>query len=355
MFDFIIIGGGIAGISAGARLSSLGRVLVLEAEEGLAYHASGRSAAMFEENYGAPSVKLLSQASRPHHEAANVLTPRGLMVLALEGQERLFEDDLTELRLPRITKEDARDLVPILNTDLIVGAGYHPDAWDLDTDLLLNGFARELRQNGEIQTRARVTGITRLTHGWQVETTNGCHDGHILVNAAGPWADDIANMAGVAPVGLQAYRRSMARLPAPDGQDVSNWPMFMGAGESWYAKPDAGALIVSPADADPLPPQDAWADDMVLAEGLARYEEHVTTPVTRILANWAGLRTFAPDRSLVLGPAPADQGFIWCAGQGGYGMQSAPAASQLLADLVAGRQPDLPEEIVRTLTPDRFS
>ncbi len=355
MFDFIVIGGGIAGISTAARLSKHGRVVVLEAEEALAYHASGRSAAMFEENYGAPSVVALNCASRAHHEAAGVLTPRGLMVLGLHGQEELLAQDLQELHLPRIPMEDACDLVPILNPDVITGVGYHPDAWDLDTDLLLNGFAREVRTNGEIHTKAKVSGVTRLANGWQVESSAGVFEGHNLVNAAGPWADEVAAMAGIATVGLQAYRRSMARLPAPDGRDVTAWPMFMGVNESWYAKPDAGALIVSPAEADPIAPQDAWADDMVLAEGLARYEEHVTVPVTRMIANWAGLRTFAPDKALVLGRAPEDEGFIWCAGQGGYGMQSSPAAAQLVADLVAGQTSELPQDVVRSLSPARFA
>ena len=128
--------------------------------------------------------------------------------------------------------------------------------------------------------------------------------------------------------------------------------MFFGVGETWYAKPDAGALLVSPADEDPVEPQDAWADDMVLAEGLARYEEMVSVPVTRPLATWAGLRSFAPDRALVLGPDPDEPSFIWCVGQGGYGFQTAPAASALLADLVMGRTPQIAAEFVAQITPD---
>ena len=146
----------------------------------------------------------------------------------------------------------------------------------------------------------------------------------------------------------------MARIAAPAGHDVTHWPMVFGAGEDWYAKPDAGALIVSPAEEHPSEPHDAFADDMVLAEGLARYEAHMTAPVTRMLANWAGLRTFSPDRQLVLGPSPQDAAFIWCAGQGGYGFQTAPAASQLLADLVAGTTPALDPATIAALDPARF-
>jgi glycine/D-amino acid oxidase-like deaminating enzyme len=146
----------------------------------------------------------------------------------------------------------------------------------------------------------------------------------------------------------------MARIPAPGGHDVSGWPMLFGVGETWYAKPDAGALIVSPAEEHPMDAHDAWADDMVLAEGLARYEEMVNEPVTRLISNWAGLRTFSPDRVLVIGPDPREPAFFWLAGQGGYGFQSAPAASQLAADLLSGRRSDLSADLVDSLSPARF-
>ncbi|TMV82614.1 FAD-dependent oxidoreductase [Thioclava sp. BHET1] len=261
--DFLIIGGGIAGVSAAARLSHLGSVTLLEAEDTLAHHASSRSAALYEPNYGLPPVLELTRASRAHLAEAEggVLSPRGLMIVG------------------------------------------NPEE---------------------------------------------------LLKAAGPWADHVAGLAGLAPLGLTPYRRSMARIPAPGGHDVSRWPMLFGVGESWYAKPDAGALIVSPAEEDPMEPHDAFADDMVLAEGLARYEEMVTEPVTRLLANWAGLRTFAPDRVLVIGPDPRDGDFLWSAGQGGYGFQTAPAASRLLADLAAGQAPEIASATVQALAPGRL-
>ena len=175
-----------------------------------------------------------------------------------------------------------------------------------------------------------------------------------IVNAAGPWVDQVAAMAGIRPLGFTPFRRSMARIPAPGGHDVSRWPMMFGPGEDWYAKPDAGALIVSPAEEDLMEPHDAWADDMVLAEGLARYEEMVTEPVTRLISSWAGLRTFSPDRVLVIGRDPREPSFFWLAGQGGYGFQTCPAASRLAADLIGGRTPELDADLVAALSPARF-
>lgn len=355
MDDFLIIGGGVAGTSAGARLAKLGRVRLLEAEEALAYHASGRSAALFEESYGTPAVVAMNHASRSYHEDAGYLSPRGLMVVGATGQDAQLSEDMAQMKLDRIGIDQACALMPILNANVLCGAGYHAEAWDIDTDQLVQGFARALRKNGEIVTSAKVTAITRQSGGWQVETPKGMFKGRNLVNAAGAWVDGIAAMAGVAPIGIRPLRRSMARIPAPGGLDVSGWPMTLNAGETWYAKPDAGALIVSPADADPTTPHDAWADDMVLAEGLARYEEMVTEPVTRVMSNWAGLRSFTPDGNLAIGPAADDQSFIWFAGQGGYGMQSSPAASQLLADIVGGTPSELESNTVTSLSAARFA
>ena len=219
----------------------------------------------------------------------------------------------------------------------------------------MQDYARTLKGNGgQVITNARVTNLAKTPNGWQVETAKETYTCTHILNAAGAWADQIAAMAGIAPIGLTPLRRSMARIPAPGGHDVSKWPLFFGVGEAWYAKPDAGALLVSPADEDPAEPHDAWADDMVLATGLARYEAMVTPPVERLLTSWAGLRSFAPDRTLVLGPDPAEPSFIWSAAQGGYGFQTAPAASQLVADLTFGRTPALAPEAIAQLTPDRL-
>jgi len=356
--DFLIIGGGIAGLSTGARLADLGTVLLLESEPALAYHASGRSAALYEAQYGKPTTIALNLASRADHESLDggVLSPRGLMLLAGPGEEEVFAHDAAQMGLEVIGSDEAATLIPALNPDAIAGAAVHDDAWDIDTDRLIQHFARVIRDHGgTVQMGAAVTGIEKRAGGWLVRTKAGDHAARILVDAAGAWADGVAAMAGIAPIGITPLRRSVARVPAPGGLDVSGWPMLLGAGERWYAKPDAGQMIVSPADEDPVSePHDAWPEDLTLAEGIARYQAFVTEEVTRLTASWAGLRSFAPDRALVLGPEPADPSFVWVAGQGGYGFQTAPAASRLIADLLGGDVPELDAATVQALSPARF-
>jgi glycine/D-amino acid oxidase-like deaminating enzyme len=354
--DFLIIGGGIAGLSAAARLSHLGAVTVVEAEDALAHHASGRSAALFEPHYGLPPVVALSLASEAYfRKAEGVLSPRGMMLVARSDQQAAFDADADGMQLERIAVDEACARVPILKPERVAHVAAADHAWDIDTDLLMQRFAREIRRNGgEILNGARVTGIRRAGGAWHVTTANGGLAGRLLVNAAGAWADQVAALAGVRPLGLTPLRRSMARIPAPGGHDVRSWPMIFGAGETWYAKPDAGALIVSPAEEHPMEPHDVWADDMVLAEGLARYEEMVTEPVTRLITSWAGLRTFTPDRVPAIGRDPDEPDFFWAAGQGGYGFQTSPAASVLVADLVAGGVPEMESGTIAALDPARF-
>lgn len=356
--DFLIIGGGIAGISTAARLSHLGSVTLLEAETALGYHTSGRSAAMYEGSYGLPPVVALNRASYTYLSQANggVLSPRGILLVGRADQRDAFAQDVADMGADVITVAEALTMVPILNPDKVVLAAYDAQASDLDTDLLMQNFAREARGNGaQILTGNRVTRVRRTATGWVVDTAKGSHEARVLVNAAGSWVDQVAEMAGIAPLGFTPMRRSMARIPAPGGHDLRKWPMMMGPGEDWYAKPDAGKLLVSPAEEHPMVPHDAFADDMVLAEGLARYEEMVTEPVTRLEISWAGLRTFAPDRALVIGRSPQDAAFFWVAGQGGYGFQTSPAASQLAADMVAGRAPEIDAAMVAALSPVRFA
>ena len=263
-------------------------MIVLEGEDNLAHHASGRSAALYEPHYGAAPVVGLSLASGDYFRAQpNILSPRGMLIVAKADEAAGLARDAKAMAMDQITAEEARDIVPILNLDVVKSAAYADHAWDIDTDLLIQGFGKTARGHGaRILTKARVSAVERIAGGWRVTSGAGEFTAALLINAAGAWVDQVAAMAGVTPMGFQPNRRSMARIPAPGGHDVSRWPMTFGVGETWYAKPDAGALIVSPAEEHPMPPHDAFADDMVLAEGLARYEEMVSEPVTRLISNW---------------------------------------------------------------------
>ena len=354
--DVIVIGGGVAGLTLAAELAPWTRVLVLEAEAAVGHHTSGRSAALYEPTYGKPSVRDLSIASGDWYHASGLLSPRGLLILGRETEREMFEHDLAAMGMERLPLDEAFARVPVLRRDVVTMAGFHGNAFDIDTDRLLQDSVARIRAaGGTVRLRARVDGIARDGGVWRLSLGAEVVVAPVLVNAAGSWVTHVAALAGVAGPRFQPYRRSMARIPAPGGLDVSGWPMIFGAGETWYAKPDAGALIVSPAEEHPMEPCDAWADDMVLAEGLARYEEFVAEPVTRMLANWAGLRTFAPDRVLVIGPDPVARGFFWQAGQGGYGFQTAPAASRLGADLILGRAPQVGADLVAAVSPGRFA
>lgn len=358
MTDIIIIGGGIAGISAAATLAPNASVTLLEAEPQLGYHASGRSAAMFLEDYGNETVRALNHASHDHHKTANggVLSQRGLMLVARPSEQAEFTTEARGFNVQQLSITEARNLFPILHPENTGFIGYRDDAFDLDADRLLQNYTGEARRGGAtIVANAKVTAITKSGSKWEVLTATAPYRADIIINAAGAWVDEVATMAGIPPLGFQPMRRSMARLPAPGGLDVSRWPFVDSVGERWYAKPDAGCWLVSPSEAHPVQPHDAWADDMVLAEGLDRYSEMVTEPVTRLQSSWAGLRTFAPDRALVIGRDTTDSGFFWLAGQGGYGFQTAPAASALIADLVLSRAPELPSKIVTAVNPNRFT
>ena len=361
--DVIVIGGGIAGISAAAEIAADARVLVLEGEAHPGYHSTGRSAAIFIRNYGNTTLRALNAAAEPVFLAPEgisdspLLSPRGEMLVATGDELDVLECYIAGGEgLERLSAAQAVELVPILRPDAIAGAVIERGARDIDVERMLQGYARLLRaRGGQIETRAQVSGLRRDGDHWQVTAGSETYRAPVVVNAAGAWADDLARLAGVAPMRIQPMRRSAAILPAPEGLDVSGWPLFGSVAETWYAKPEAGKLMVSPADEDPVDPHDAWPDDMVLAEGLHRYEQAVTVPVTRVERSWAGLRSFAPDRTPVAGFAPDAPGFFWLAGQGGYGVQTAPALALHAAALVTGAASALAPDIVSALSPGRFS
>jgi D-arginine dehydrogenase len=359
--DVLVIGGGIAGISAAARLAVDARVIVLEAEPFLGHHSTGRSAAVFIRNYGNATLRALNAASaaflaEPSGVAdSTLLAPRGELLIAEAGDEARFDDYLAGSDgLETLTPAQASELVPILRPEAISRAAIEWDAQDIDVDRLLSGFAKRLRSlGGEAVTNARVQAISHTNGQWVVSVGPEEFSAPILINAAGGWADQIAGLAGVRKVGLRALRRSAVLIPAPDGYDVRHWPLFANAAEKWYAKPDAGRLLISPAEEHEVEPHDVWPDDMVLAEGLHRFEQAVNISITRVERSWAGMRSFVTDRTPVVGFSPDAEGFFWLAGQGGYGVQTSPALSQLAADLCLGRTSSLNPEVVDALSAGR--
>lgn len=362
--DVIVVGAGIAGVGLAAHLADRCRVVLLETEARPGYHASGRSAAIFLKNYGNPAIRALTAASEtalvdpdPALTDRPLLSPRGSLMIAAEHELAAFAAHMeTATGVEEISPDEAVARFPLLRRETIVRAAYEDDARDMDADRLMQGWVRMIRRRGgRIADATEALRIERTGALWRVAGREVGFEAPVVVNAAGAWADMVAERAGLAPLGLRPLRRSAAIVRVPEGHDPRGWPEVGPASEDWYAKPDAGRLMVSPADEDPVDPHDAWADDMVLAEGLDRFEQAMTMPVTRIEGSWAGLRTFAPDRTPVAGYDPVAEGFFWLAGQGGYGIQTAPALSRLAAALVLGEAPEAAlVPLVAALSPARF-
>jgi D-arginine dehydrogenase len=364
--DVLVIGAGMAGVGAAARLAPERRVVVLEMEERPAHHTTGRSAASFILNYGNAVLRALNRASEEVLRTGGdldeggtgrgFLGPRGLLYVAAEGHEAHLDHAMDGASgMEEIAADEAVRHFPLLRRDRVARAAVERDASDIDVDALLQAFLRTLRRHGgEVVPHAEVSTMLRRGGTWRVETPAGSFEAPVVVDAAGAWGDVVAARARIAPIGLQPMRRSIAVVPVPEGHDPRRWPLVASAAEDWYAKPDGGRLWVSPADEDPVEPHDAWPDDLVLAEGIDRFQRMVAMEVRRVERSWAGLRTFAPDRTPIVGPEPEAEGFFWLCGQGGYGIQTAPALSRLAADLVLGLPPALPDATVGALSPARF-
>lgn len=349
-YDAAVVGGGIAGVSAAYELARAGAsVIVLEREADLAHHTTGRSAAQYLENYGEEAVRRLTLASRPFFEAppagfadAPLLAPRPM--LEVGGPDR--RDAVADLArrgaamVPSIRLIDRAEiavLCPVLRPTAAAWGAYEPEALDLDVMALHQGYVRGLRAaGGEIARSAEVGSITPDGAAWALATAGRTVRAGLLVNAAGAWADELAVSAGVARVGLRPLRRTAFTVGLPAGVDGRAWPLVHDIDEGWYFKPEGDGLLVSPADETPSDPCDARADPADVALALDRLREATTLEVRHVRSAWAGLRTFAPDRVLVLGPDPDVASFIWCAGQGGFGIQTAPAAAQLVAAEATG-------------------
>ncbi len=364
-FDIAVIGAGMAGATAAAALSADNRVVLIEAEEVAGYHTTGRSAAIWIQNYGPPDVRELTRLSRAFYEnppagfaEAPLIRHRPVLTLATEAQMPALEVALAVgLGIKRLTTEQAEALVPALRPGYLAGAALEEDAFDMDVAEIQQGYLRLLRSRGGVLgLRSRAGRIERQGGVWAVETaTATVFRAPVVVNAAGAWGDEVARIAGAAPLGLEPRRRTAA-IVDPSPFDVSDWPMIIDVNEGWYARPEARTrLMVSPADATPTHPHDVQPEEIDIAIGIDRMQQALDIPVRRVEHSWAGLRTFTPDGSLAFGWDPRVDGFFWCVGQGGYGIQTAPAAGRFVADLVMRRDPGDAATLLPMVTPARFS
>lgn len=369
-FDIIVIGAGIAGASIAAHLSSNAQVVVLEMEERAGYHTTGRSAASFEPNYGPPPMLAFTRASAGFFNEppqgfrdGPLLLQRDSIFFMPEGQEQQAERLLkTSAGLVEISNATARQAFPILRENYAVRSFLDANTGDIDVDLLHRGYLKLFKERGgTMLLNAQVTGLHYNAGHWQLTTAQGMITAPIVVNAAGAWGDEIAKLAGIKPIGLTPKRRSIGLIPLDhiEPREFAHWPAVTDVGETWYAKPQSGKLMVSSADATPVEPHDAYADDMAIAEGVERLMNATTLEVERMDHSWGGLRTFANDGNPVIGFERSAEGFFWLVGQGGYGIQTAPSLSQLAAQMVL--QKPLPQAAfehgldLKHIFPDRFS
>ncbi|MGF7156535.1 NAD(P)/FAD-dependent oxidoreductase [Novosphingobium gossypii] len=355
-FDIAIVGAGMAGASLAAAVGGRARVLLLEAEDSPGYHATGRSAAFWTESYGGPGVQPLTTASGPVLRDLGVLTPRSALTLGRAGQEAdvaAFAARYPAVAMQLLDRDGILARVPALRPEWTCGA-LEPSTCDIDVAALHQHYLREARRAGvELWCRAGLTGAERTADGWELALAVGrTARARVLVDAAGAWADDVARLAGVAPVGIVPYRRTIAQVAvAADVPD--DLPLVLDVAERFYFKPESGRLWLSPHDETPSSACDAAPEEIDVALAVDRLEQVVDWPVERVEHRWAGLRSFAPDRLPVYGFAPQDAAFFWFAGQGGFGIQTAPAAADLGARLLLGAGPGAVDP--QPFAPQRFS
>jgi D-arginine dehydrogenase len=350
--DFIVVGAGIAGASVASFLSAHGKTIVLEREAQPGYHSPGRSAAIFMESYGSAQVRALTRASRAFFEAPPesftdipLLQKRDALTIASTDQLDLLKAAFEELKpkapdLIWIDAQAALARAPVLRPEAVAAALYDPAVQDIDVNALHQGYLRVVRRaGGSIVCNAEVLGATCEQDQWTIETASGeKFSAPIVVNASGAWCDEIARLAGAAPIGLSPKRRSAFTFAAPAGMDVSAWPMLFSVDESFYIKPDAGQLLGSPANADPVAPHDVQPEELDIAIGIDRIQQATTLTIRRPSHAWAGLRSFVADGDLVGGFDPRVTGFFWVAAQGGYGVQTSAAMGEACAALIRGQE-----------------
>lgn len=352
MADFVVIGGGVAGLSAAAALAPHGRITLLEAEEAFGYHSSGRSATFSHFGIGNSTVRALTEYSRvfflaPDDDRAD--PPLGRRATALFVATHAMMDALESLHAAMARFTDGlswadeaamRTLFPPLRVgpDAVIRGVIDPNGLRLDADALLQNYARTVRADGgSLYLGQEVVAVGKAGADWQIRTASGeAWTAPVLINAAGAWADKIAAMAGVEALGLQPKRRTIIVVDPPEGVDVRDWPFLKTAVDDFYMLPEAGKLLASPVDEIDSEPCDAAPEDYDIALAAAKVEQYTTLAIRRIGHKWAGLRSFVADRVPTAGFAPDAPGFFWLAGQGGYGLQTAPAMAHIVEAMVTG-------------------
>jgi D-arginine dehydrogenase len=354
-FDIAVVGAGIAGASAASELSASQRVILIEREAQPGYHTTGRSAALFSETYGPPVIRALSRASKKFFELPPqgfcdkpLLSPRGALMVARADQLGAVDAMLDELsrsgRVMRLDAGQAKAMMPLLREGYAAGAVFDQGARDIDVHALHHAYLRRFRANGgEVRTQTEILGVERSSDVWSVVTRRGTIRAATIVNAAGAWADEVADMAGAGRIGLIPKRRTALIISAPQDSNPASWPMAVDIAEEFYLKPEAGRLLISPADETPSPPCDAQPEEIDVALCIDRIERAFNVTVTRVENKWAGLRSFVADKTPVAGFDPGVPGFFWLAGQGGYGIQTAPALARTAAAMLTGK--GLPSDV----------
>jgi D-arginine dehydrogenase len=364
--DILVIGGGIAGLSAAAALSEHARVAVLEAEEQIGFHSSGRSATMLHYALGDCLVRALTLASRPFFDSPPVefgdvpLGHRMAVLIPAREDERAdldaLEADIAPFaELERLDSKGVHELCPLLKDDTLYGIADR-NGIRLDPHALLQGNLRQLKaRGGELLTSERIAAIEYRDKVWTVTSERGNrHSAQILVNAAGSWADQVAVMAGVRPLGLQPMRRTIITFDGPAGADLAHLPFTKTIHDELYFAPESGRLFASPMDEVPSDPCDAQPDEYEVALAAHRMQERTTVKVERIHSRWAGLRTFTPDRHPAVDFAMHAPGFFWLAGQGGFGLQTSPAIAAIVTSLIVGTPWPVEDVAPADLLADRF-
>jgi len=371
-FDFLIVGAGIAGASLADALAPTSRVALIEAEQQPGYHATGRSAALFVPSYGTATFRALARASAAFLQAppaeffpAPLLRARGALYVAQSDQQARFTSTITAMRaagadIELLSAAAARRRLPLLRPPYLTHAAFEAGVADIDVSALLQGFLRRARAHGaRVMLGARLGAAARSQDAWHLEVSDERLRARVLVDAAGAWADPVAVACGAMPLGLRALRRTAALIDPPTGVAVGGWPALFDVGEQFYLKPESGRLLISPADEEPVTPGDAYPEDLTVAMAVDRIQRALDIDVQRVAHRWAGLRTFAADREPVIGFDPKVESLFWCAGQGGCGIESAPALARVAAALARGEP--VPADITAqgvsaaALSPARFT